>query len=228
MSEHDYVGLRDGEKMNSGDYDRLNDELRLSSIDYWRLCDELSVIQAALLVVGEDPSTSHTYVENWAIENRPIGYEAAKTAIAHALRKEVIFGKLVPDYELDINGNICGEIEGTIDVRYSTVEVDSLRSWLRGRGFNRGFFFPTISDAPDYLNAHHPRYAPKLAAAINAWIAVTDAGKSSPKKALEKWLRENSARFGMTDEDGNPINQAIEDCSKVANWQPGGGVPKTP
>ena len=25
--------------------------------DYWRLCDQLSVVQAALLIVGEDPST---------------------------------------------------------------------------------------------------------------------------------------------------------------------------
>ncbi len=113
--------------MDENDYDRLNDELRLSSIDYWRLCDELNVIQAALLVVGEDPSTSHTYVENWAIECRPNGYEAAKTALSQGLRKGKIVGKLVPNYEHDINGNNCGEIEGTVDIRYSTVDVESLR-----------------------------------------------------------------------------------------------------
>jgi len=32
----------------------------------------------------------------------------------------------------------------------------------------------------------------------------------------------------MTDEDGAPVNQAVEDVAKVANWQPGGGAPKTP
>jgi hypothetical protein len=227
MTEFDYVRLRDGEKMDTNDYNKLNDDLRLSSIDYWRLCDELSVIQAALLVVGEDPSTSHTYVESWAIETRPNGYEAAKTAITHALKKELIVGTLVPNYEQDINGNICGEIEGTVDIRYSTVDVDSLRNWLRGRGFTRGFFFPTETDTPDYLNPNHPRYPTKLAAAINAWLAVTDPKKTSPKKALEKWLRENAAKFSMTDDDGNPIAQAIEDCSKIANWQLTGGAPKS-
>ena len=39
---------------------------------------------------------------------------------------------------------------------------------------------------------------------------------------------QNQISFGLTDEEGNPINQAIEECSKVANWNPGGGAPKTP
>ena len=28
----------------------------MDALDYWRLCDELSVVQAALLIVDEDPS----------------------------------------------------------------------------------------------------------------------------------------------------------------------------
>lgn len=110
----------------------------------------------------------------------------------------------------------------------SLVGRDDLKAWLVGNGYRTGFFFPESTEVVDYLDPKHSRYAPKLAAAVNAWIAVTDPGKISPKKALEKWLREHAAKFGMTDEDGNPINQAIEDCSKVANWQPGGGAPKTP
>lgn len=50
----------------------------------------------------------------------------------------------------------------------------------------------------------------------------------TPKQALEKWLRENAADFGLTDEDGSPVNLAIEECSKVANWKLDGGPPKTP
>lgn len=117
------------------------------------------------------------------------------------------------------------------DWSLSTIARDDLVPWLRSRGIKDGFFFPSDtakSDFPDYLDPNAPRYANKLAAAVHAWQSVTDPGKSSPKKALEKWLREHAAMYGMTDEDGNPVNQAIDDCSKVANWQPGGGAPKTP
>lgn len=80
----------------------------------------------------------------------------------------------------------------------------------------------------DYLDPNHPRYAPKLAAAVRAWQAVTDAGGKHPKQALAKWLRENAAEFGMTDDGGKPNETGIEEAAKVANWQPGGGAPKTP
>lgn len=105
---------------------------------------------------------------------------------------------------------------------------DDLKEWLISHGYRTGFFFPDSTETVDYLDPSNPRYAPKLAAAVNAWIAITDPGKLSPKKALEKWLREHAAEFKMTDESGNPINQAIEDCSKVANWSLTGGAPRTP
>lgn len=60
----------------------------MESLDYWRLCQELSIVQAALLITGHDPSVDHAYVEGWNIENRPIGYEAVKTALIHAVRSK--------------------------------------------------------------------------------------------------------------------------------------------
>lgn len=200
------------------------------SLDFWRLCEELSIVQAALLIVGENPSSeTGSFCEQWDMHNRPTGYEAAKTAISHALRKGFIAGELVPIFEHDINGNQCGIVEQSIDVKMSRVDVESLRSWLSGRGFKRGFFFPQVdSNSPDYLDPLNARYAPKLAAAVRAWQAVTEPGKKSAKQALEKWLREHAASFGLVDDEGNPINQAVEDCSKVANWNQAGGAPKTP
>lgn len=226
----------------------------MDELDYWRLCDELNIVQAAFLIAGEAPTFAE-YAEKWEVDKRPRGYEAAKTAITHALRRfhtvsddEKIFseadinsgnaealrsgyieGTLIPQYETDINGNNTMPIEGSIDLFKSTVMVSSLKRWLRWRGLTTGFFFPEDSaDTPDYLDPNNPRYAPKLAAAIHAWLAVTNPGKTSPKKALDKWLRENAAQFGLTDDDGLPINQAVEDCSKVANWNQTGGAPKTP
>jgi hypothetical protein len=114
------------------------------------------------------------------------------------------------------------------DWSLSTVARDDLVAWLSSRGIRDGFFFSNASNEPEYLNPNCPRYAPKLAAAVSAWQAVNVTSGKSPKQALEKWLRENAAKFGLTDENGNPVNQAIEDSSKVANWQLGGGAPKTP
>lgn len=110
----------------------------------------------------------------------------------------------------------------------SLVSRTDLLTWLKSNGFCSGFFFPADVGGPDYLDPNNPRYAPKLAAAVRAWQAVTDPGKRSPKQALEKWIREHAADLRLTDEDGNPVTQAVEDCSKVANWQLGGGAPKTP
>lgn len=203
----------------------------MESLDYWRLCDELSVIESALLIAGCDPSIDAGYVEGWDREKRPLGYEAAKTAISNALRRGSINGRLVPTYERDINGSTCGIAEDAIDLAGSRVEVESLRQWLAGRGLKTGFFFPQERDFGDYLNPRHPRYAPKLAAAVQAWRATGDASATSgksPKQALMKWLREHAADFGMTDEDGKPNDTGIEEAAKVANWQPTGGAPKTP
>ena len=203
----------------------------MDGLNYWRLCAQLDIVQAALLVSGHDPSADQGYVEGWDIENRPTGYEAAKTAISNALRIGSIEGQLIPLFEYGINGNRGDQIDNTIDLTASRVEVESLRSWLAGLGFHTGFFFPTAAGAPDYLDPDHPRYAPKLAAAVNAWLASGDEsatrGKSA-KQALMKWLRENASEFGLSDDDGMPNQTGIEETAKVANWQPSGGAPKTP
>ena len=110
----------------------------------------------------------------------------------------------------------------------STVSRDDLIAWLKQAGIQSGFFFPMATEAPDYLDPQNPRYAPKLAAAVRAWQAVTDLNGKTPKQMLMKWLREHAAEFGMTDEEGKPNETAIDEAAKMANWQPGGGAPKTP
>ena len=201
----------------------------MEPLDYWRLCDELTILQAALLVAGVDPSQHHA-VENWNVHDRPIGFEAAKSAITNALRRDAIEGTAIEFTEHDSFGNPSGVIPGTIDPSLSMVDVESLRAWLRGRGLKTGFFFPEAADRPDYLDKSHPHYAPKLAAAVNAWLAVESTAKSSgrsAKQTLAKWLRENAADFGLSDEEGVANETGVEEIAKVANWQLTGGAPKT-
>lgn len=110
----------------------------------------------------------------------------------------------------------------------STIARQDLVAWLEKSGIRNGFFFPAATDSPDYLDPKNPRYAPKLAAAVSAWQAVTHPNGKHPKQALEKWLREHAAEFGLTDDKGKPNVTGIAEVAKVANWQPGGGAPKTP
>ncbi len=201
------------------------DESELDDLDYWRLCDELSVYEAALLTVGKSPG-QFVDVEQSSYDKQPVGYKAAKTAIRNALRAGRIQGTIEPDLERDFNGNDISS-PNTVNIFSSRVEVESLKDWLASRGFRRGFFFPTPIEAPGYLDPKNPRYAPKLAAAVRAWQAVTDPAGKHPKQALTKWLREHAVEFSLTDDEGIPSESGIEDAAKVANWQPGGGAPKT-
>lgn len=168
----------------------------MEDFDYWRLCDELSVIQAALLTVGVNPSSeAGSNCENWKPHERPYGYDAAKTAISNALRKGAIDGCLTELEEQDYNGNYSGFIQGSIDIPASRVDVDSLRKWLALRGMKTGFFFPLEVEVTDYLDPGNQRYAPKLAAAVRAWQAVANQNIKTPKQALLKWLREHASEF---------------------------------
>lgn len=200
-------------------------EYETDDLDYWRLCDELSVYEAALLIAGRSPAKLGN-VEQLPFNKQPKGYEAAKTAIRNALRSGKIKGTIEPAFDDRFDGP-PEPIIGSVDLYSSRVEVDSLKTWLIGRGFQRGFFFPTPIEAPNYLDPANPRYAPKLAAAVRAWQAVTDPVGRHPKQALAKWLRENAAEFDLTDDEGKPNETGIEEAAKVANWQPGGGAPKT-
>nr|WP_315406650.1 hypothetical protein [uncultured Pseudomonas sp.] len=118
------------------------------------------------------------------------------------------------------------------DWQYTTVATADLKAWLVGRGVVTGFFFQDVAEEqPGYLDESHPHYAPKLAAAIRAWEAVTNdmallRGKT-PKKALTKWLNENAAACGLTKDDGMPNSTGVEEAAKVANWKPEGGASKT-
>ena len=206
----------------------------MEGLDYWRLCDELTVIQAALLTVGVNPSGDGLYVEGRDHDKRPDGYEATKDAISKALRHKQILGEMAPQdtygtIYIDLN-NPANRKSYTVDVAKSTVVVESLKKWLSEKGVRSDFFFPEGPTTPYYLDPSHDRYAPKLAAAVKAWEATEDPslveGKT-PKQALTMWLRENASEFGLADENGKPNESAIKEVAKVGNWRPEGGAPKT-
>jgi poly(3-hydroxyalkanoate) synthetase len=193
-----------------------NDELsrlaEASALDLWRLCDELTLRQAIILYFGYDPRDNNIYD---SLEVHGLS-EPLEQAIFSGIKSGAITGTVV--YIQDERANSWT----------STINVVSFKSWLRGRGLMPKFFFPEgEKEAPDYLDKEHSRYAPKLAAAVNAWLSTKDEPKKSPKQTLERWLREHAAEYGLSDEDGKLNEQGIEDCAKIANWKLGGGAPKT-
>jgi hypothetical protein len=197
----------------------------MEPLDYWRLCDELSVDQAALLIIGEDPSEFQTQ-NAFTGRNRPGGLDAVRTALVSAIERKRLPANII---EYEDNSGRPGRI---INWNETTIPVENLRAWLRSRGIETGFFLPEPPAGADYLSRVHSNYSPKLAAAIEAWKAVSADDElrhgKSVKQALIVWLRQHANEFGLTKEDGNPNEQGIEDVAKIANWDLKGGAPKTP
>lgn len=207
----------------------LKDTKDLFAIDFdhWRLCEELTVFEAAFLQIGLEPDGSEAHDIIYRSKDKPpFGYQPAVMAISRALEKGSINGRVVR--ELYPNED---EVPHSVNIHSSLVNVDSLKSWLSQRGVTSGFFFPDPPTSAEYLNTDHPRYAPKLAAAVSGWLAVEDESllkAKRPKQALVKWLNEHAHKFGLTDDDGSPMKSPIEEIAKIANWEPEGGAPRTP
>jgi hypothetical protein len=190
---------------------------KFTALDYWHLCEQLTVAQAALLLVGEDPTDLQFSVRSGG--KRPIGFDAVFAALTNAIDAGRLAAKL-------------GEGEHGTDWYTTSISLEDLITWLKKRGINHGFFFPVTESAPEYLSKDHPNYSPKLAAALQAWNAVSAEAElrrgKSVKQALIVWLRQHANEFGLAKEDGNPNEQGIEDVAKIANWDTRGGAPKTP
>lgn len=163
---------------------------------------------------------------------KPPGFEPVIIALEHALAA----GR--------IDGHILDDMDGThprIDRHSSTIEVESLKKWLLSKGVTSGYFFAgSHFNTPGYLTASHPRYSPRLAAAIKAWEAMEDSELYSgraPKTAMEEWLRARYKELRLLHDKDDPqdrfrageINKsAITEAAKVANWLTEGGAPRTP
>jgi hypothetical protein len=220
----------------------------MDGIDYWKLCDEFTVIQAALLIIGEDPAGTQDYIEQWESQNRPQGFDACFAALKNAInagRLKATIRRVAwergfnedpgPDELCEIDGRKRQIIyKADSDWGLSTIQREDLTEWLSSRNFKPAFFFEQKTDAPDYLDPKHPKYSPKLAAAIRAWEAVTtdprynNNGKT-PKANIENWLNSHAAEYDLVKEDGENNADAIKNqIAKVANWQTDGGAPKTP
>lgn len=193
----------------------------MRGIDFWRLADELSVLQAALLICGIDPSGKEYSVERNS--KKPEGYEAIKHSLIVSIQNGTLDGREIrhvdPQYE-----------EEYVDINQTLMKVDSLKKWLREKGIQRHFFFFPEEPEGEFLSEDNPRYSPKLAAAVRAWQAMDDETlhEKTPKQSVIVWLRKHSAKYDLQDKDGKLKEGTIEEIAKIVNWNPKGGAPSTP
>jgi hypothetical protein len=202
----------------------FDDEYYISP--FWRLADRLSIIDASLLVTGNEPQGLAEYVENYEAHKRPSGYAAVKAGIIAGIENGSLQGQLTHVQYQDHGG---WEVDETrYDFAASTVEVSSLIKWLSSRGFSGGYFFTENDSKGGLRDPDHPRYTPKLAAAVQAWESF-DESSSAPgtvKQRLAKWLRLHAAEYGLTDDEGKPRETVIDQLATIANWATKGGAPK--
>ena len=195
----------------------------MDKLDLWHLCDELSVPEASLLLLGLDPAVLKDNPERLA--SPPQGYQAISTAIKNSIQSKKL--SAVISYYEDNNAPV-----DLILWQDTKVSVSDLKKWLLEKNFTNNFFLKNdTSSVQSYLDPENEFYAPKLSAAVNAWLEVTNnpayLNGKTPKQALDKWLRQNANDYGLTKDDGNPNESAIEEISKIANWKLEGGVAKT-
>lgn len=222
----------------------------------WHLHDELTVDQAAALIAGYDPGHIERCKYDTNFDSNFPRLYAARTAIINAINARKLTatirhnartswgwderlsnGESIRAFDPELEGHIFPQTviyHEEPNWSITTVAVDNLKAWLISRGYKSGFFFPSETKLPGYLDPNHPSYAPKLAAAVAAWEAVNNDSRymnngRTVKQNIESWLEAHAAEFDLINHKGEIIKDAIENqISKVANWQDKGGAPKTP
>ncbi|QEE08091.1 hypothetical protein D1093_00105 [Bartonella kosoyi] len=206
------------------------------SLEWFLGLQKLTIPQAALLVVGLNPGKclfeDETEPERGDIYEDNLSVSSEKTACFRGAYNAIVqAGK---DDQLKIEwSSFCDYIE-----TYSSyVLVEDLKKWLLSRGLRPAFFFPEDDsrDTKDkkyyaFQDPTHPRYAPKLAAAVAAWEAVNEAeGGKTVKGTLIKWLQQNADQYDLRNKKSSKLKEdVIEKLASIANWEPTGGAPKTP
>ncbi|WP_375703284.1 hypothetical protein [Bartonella sp. AD13SXNS] len=206
------------------------------SLKFWRLSEKLTLLQAALLIAGLNPGKCLFFNE----------LEPEKGDIYEGRRK-IPFDKTAHfrgAYNAIVQAGKEGQLKmklsynpfGYINADSSYVLVDDLKKWLSSRGLRPAFFFPEDDSAETkdqkyaFQDPTHPRYAPKLAAIVAAWEAVSEAeGGKTVKGTLIKWLQQNADQYDLRNKKNGKLKEdVIEQLASIANWEPTGGAPKTP
>ena len=158
------------------DFDEF-DGYTIESINpIWKLHPYLPLSDAAALIAGYEPmQIGRCQRDTWFDQGFP-DYRPTVLALVGA----VLVGDLGADIayvDVDKEDNIRLSSEGFwerinnhISASGTRIRKADLLAWMEANGHRPEFFFPDkVEGEPDFLSPQHPRYAPKLAAAVRAW-----------------------------------------------------------
>lgn len=204
----------------------MNDDDGVSQ--FWRLADSVNIVQAALLIIGTEPQGVEEYIESWDADKWPYGYVAVRDSVMSSVQSGALDGAIEFETYETFSGGEPINLD-RISYRGSRVLVPSLIKWLEERGIVTKAFANPQDGPKGFRDPDHPRFSGKLVAVVEAWEQYDSESNEAgtPKQRLVKWLRLNASRFGLTDDDGRPSENVIEELAKVANWATTGGAPKT-
>ncbi|WP_375695825.1 hypothetical protein [Bartonella sp. AC67GZZY] len=212
------------------------------SLEWLLRSQKLTILQAALLIVGLNPLickfTNKHRPEDSGIYEGENQVPFDKIALFRAVYSEIV--REAKEGKLRVEGYYHCDLGGRLDenpiVQDSSVSLDDLKEWLLLCGKRPKVFFPEDDsrDVKDqkyaFQDPTHPRYAPKLAAIVAAWEAVSEAeGGKTVKGTLIKWLQQNADQYDLRNKKNGKLKEdVIEQLASIANWEPTGGAPKTP
>lgn len=190
--------------------------------EYWTLLDRLTIVQAALMAANLNPSDWKINPETVTPDDVPSVYFPIVQFIVDAVITGYVYAETIDRF--DEHGCCLG-----LNLLETKIARETMIMLLEEKGINSRYFRP-LSNNIDPLNTNSEFYSSKLAAANEAWKTVITEkhrlNKCTPKQALETWLEENAARFGLLNSDGSFNRSGIEEVAKVANWKTKGGAPQ--
>ena len=200
----------------------------MGDLSHWDALSRFTVDETAFLIEGVDPASVKSIIKfRKEHELYPKCFARKKALVAAILSSELLaeihFGKQVYDRAW---WDCYVELDGGIpDWTQTTIDRKDIQVWLNKKLIPSGYF--SISGKPGYLDPYHPQYAHKLAAVVTAWLEVNeiaDKKEKTPKQLLEEWLKQHAGDYeGLAHKNGTPQTSTIEECAKVANWDPEGG-----
>lgn len=210
--------------------------------EQWRACFDYDLPTAAILMSGGNPSETEDFYhpeaefmcERQMTDGHP-GFTAAFERLKSAIRGGQLRALQLPTTGSSRARDPWDQEPDQVDWRrvdwYEVrVEADELREHLRSRKVPDRFFCPAEEGAramaDDPLDPAHPHFAPELALALRAWLALAAKPPAgAPKAAIREWAADNPQAW--VGDPGGPSREALDRIATLVNWRKAGGAPRT-
>lgn len=190
----------------------------------WKSLDRYTIREIVLLMQGVDPSDVNIFEEN--IDRSP----PPNSQIYLNMFIRAVDDDEISHYHVKHEYIPTGYGADAVDYLNTLIKREAIESYFKQKNIQDHFFNTGDVVMKAYQDKSSPFYAPKLAAAIAVWEALTNnvdlLKKTSPKKAAQKWLSEHAEELDILYK-GEINKTASEEIAKIVNFEEQGGVPKT-